>query len=155
MQNIAYSKTKSNALLVHEGRYVAVQHKDHEKSQKRTHSDNEDDDEDNGEGYQPPAKKVAPPPPALSNQLFNVLPLAPKSNVIFIKNLPAGTTEDNLKDLVAQYSGFKAVKMVADRTDIAFVEFPSEASADVVKKALHGLRIKGCSNVLNVDFYSQ
>lgn len=75
--------------------------------------------------------------------------------MLFIKNLPAGTSEDNLKDLVAQHSGFTGVRMVPDRTDIAFVEFPNEIAAEVVKKALHGLRIAGSSNVLNVDYYSQ
>lgn len=47
------------------------------------------------------------------------------------------------------------MRMIADRTDIAYVEFPSEASAEIVKKGLHGLRIKGSSNVLNVEFFSQ
>ena len=81
--------------------------------------------------------------------------IAIKSSVLFIKNLPTGTTETNLKDLVAQHSGFTGVRMVPDRSDIAFVEFPNETAAEVVKKAWHGLRIPGQSNVLNVDYYSQ
>ncbi|CAL8334139.1 unnamed protein product [Lota lota] len=95
------------------------------------------------------AKKPAPVSPqtpylsgtcSLWEPLFSV-PDNPPNYILFLSNLPEETNEMMLSMLFNQFPGFKEVRLVPGKHDIAFVEFEGEALAGVAKDALQGFRI--------------
>ncbi|KAG9344288.1 hypothetical protein JZ751_010957 [Albula glossodonta] len=76
-----------------------------------------------------PAKKAAPTPDN------------PPNYILFLNNLPEETNEMMLSMLFNQFPGFKEVRLVPGRHDIAFVEFETEGQAGVARDALQGFRI--------------
>uniref|UniRef100_A0A671RMJ3 U2 small nuclear ribonucleoprotein B''-like n=1 Tax=Sinocyclocheilus anshuiensis TaxID=1608454 RepID=A0A671RMJ3_9TELE len=75
---------------------------------------------------------------------FNTKPAVPDNPpnyILFLNNLPEETNEMMLSMLFNQFPGFKEVRLVPGKHDIAFVEFESEAQAGVAKDALQGFRI--------------
>ncbi|XP_036402826.1 U2 small nuclear ribonucleoprotein B'' [Megalops cyprinoides] len=90
-----------------------------------------------------PAKK-----PALgsTNAQPNAAPVQqtpdnPPNYILFLNNLPEETNEMMLSMLFNQFPGFKEVRLVPGRHDIAFVEFETEGQAGVARDALQGFRI--------------
>uniref|UniRef100_A0AAY5JZF9 RRM domain-containing protein n=1 Tax=Esox lucius TaxID=8010 RepID=A0AAY5JZF9_ESOLU len=79
------------------------------------------------------AKKPAPVRP--------LVPDNPPNYILFLNNLPEETNEMMLSMLFNQFPGFKEVRLVPGKHDIAFVEFESEGQAGVAKDALQGFRI--------------
>ncbi|KAK7165798.1 hypothetical protein R3I93_005773 [Phoxinus phoxinus] len=77
-----------------------------------------------------------PPPPATVQ-----VPDNPPNYILFLNNLPEETNEMMLSMLFNQFPGFKEVRLVPGKHDIAFVEFESETQAGVAKDALQGFRI--------------
>uniref|UniRef100_A0A8C2DAA1 U2 small nuclear ribonucleoprotein B''-like n=1 Tax=Cyprinus carpio TaxID=7962 RepID=A0A8C2DAA1_CYPCA len=69
------------------------------------------------------------------------VPDNPPNYILFLNNLPEETNEMMLSMLFNQFPGFKEVRLVPGKHDIAFVEFESEAQAGVAKDALQGFRI--------------
>ncbi|CAL8355085.1 unnamed protein product [Boreogadus saida] len=65
----------------------------------------------------------------------------PPNYILFLSNLPEETNEMMLSMLFNQFPGFKEVRLVPGKHDIAFVEFEGEALAGVAKDALQGFRI--------------
>lgn len=65
----------------------------------------------------------------------------PPNNILFLTNLPPETEETMVQVLFAQFGGFKEVRLVPGRHDIAFVEFENEYLAGVAKDALQGFKI--------------
>ncbi|XP_076003879.1 U2 small nuclear ribonucleoprotein B'' [Genypterus blacodes] len=61
--------------------------------------------------------------------------------ILFLSNLPEETNEMMLSMLFNQFPGFKEVRLVPGKHDIAFVEFESDIQAGVAKDALQGFRI--------------
>ncbi len=73
--------------------------------------------------------------------------------ILFAQNLPSDITKETLQGLFQQYvfffwkhahdrfPGFKEVRMVPGKPDIAFVEYDHEGFSAVAKKTLHGYRI--------------
>ena len=53
---------------------------------------------------------------------------APPNQILFLTNLPEETNEMMLSMLFNQFPGFKEVRLVPGRHDIAFVEFENEVS---------------------------
>ena len=51
---------------------------------------------------------------------------APPNQILFLTNLPEETNEMMLSMLFNQFPGFKEVRLVPGRHDIAFVEFENE-----------------------------
>uniref|UniRef100_A0A672S704 U2 small nuclear ribonucleoprotein B''-like n=2 Tax=Sinocyclocheilus grahami TaxID=75366 RepID=A0A672S704_SINGR len=82
------------------------------------------------------AVNTQPPPPATVQ-----VPDNPPNYILFLNNLPEETNEMMLSMLFNQFPGFKEVRLVPGKHDIAFVEFESEAQAGVAKDALQGFRI--------------
>ncbi|XP_029353110.1 U2 small nuclear ribonucleoprotein B'' isoform X2 [Echeneis naucrates] len=80
---------------------------------------------------------LVPPvlPPAVQ------VPDNPPNYILFLSNLPEETNEMMLSMLFNQFPGFKEVRLVPGKHDIAFVEFESESQAGVAKDALQGFRI--------------
>ncbi|XP_018606375.2 U2 small nuclear ribonucleoprotein B'' isoform X1 [Scleropages formosus] len=73
-----------------------------------------------------------PAQPALDN---------PPNYILFLNNLPEETNEIMLSMLFSQFPGFKEVRLVPSRHDIAFVEFENECQAGTARDALQGFRI--------------
>ncbi|KAJ8323589.1 hypothetical protein O5D80_007900 [Batrachochytrium dendrobatidis] len=62
-------------------------------------------------------------------------------SLLFVSQLPSSVTEESLSTLFAQNEGFKEVRIVPGRPDIAFVEYASSAQADQARMVLNGCQI--------------
>ncbi|XP_050300901.1 U1 small nuclear ribonucleoprotein A [Anthonomus grandis grandis] len=65
----------------------------------------------------------------------------PPNQILFLTNLPDETSEMMLSMLFNQFPGFKEVRLVPNRHDIAFVEFENEMQSASAKDALQGFKI--------------
>eukprot|EP00088_Acartia_fossae_P002308 TRINITY_DN10928_c0_g2_i1.p1 TRINITY_DN10928_c0_g2~~TRINITY_DN10928_c0_g2_i1.p1 ORF type:complete len:225 (+),score=104.37 TRINITY_DN10928_c0_g2_i1:54-728(+) len=66
---------------------------------------------------------------------------APPNQILFLTNLPQETNEMMLSMLFNQFPGFKEVRLVPGRHDIAFVEFENELQSAAARDALQGFKI--------------
>merc|ERR1712037_784027 len=66
---------------------------------------------------------------------------APPNHILFLTNLPEETNEMMLSMLFNQFPGFKEVRLVPGRHDIAFVEFETEMQSAAARDALQGFKI--------------
>lgn len=94
-----------------------------------------------------PAAPVAPATTAGSASI----PEQPPHHILFLTNLPEETNEMMLSMLFNQFPGFKEVRLVPGRHDIAFVEFENEVQAGAAKDALQGFKITP-SNAMKISF---
>uniref|UniRef100_A0A8C5T415 Small nuclear ribonucleoprotein polypeptide B2 n=1 Tax=Malurus cyaneus samueli TaxID=2593467 RepID=A0A8C5T415_9PASS len=69
------------------------------------------------------------------------VPDNPPNYILFLNNLPEETNEMMLSMLFNQFPGFKEVRLVPGRHDIAFVEFENENQAGAARDALQGFKI--------------
>lgn len=69
------------------------------------------------------------------------VPEQPPNQILFLTNLPDETNEMMLSMLFNQFPGFKEVRLVPNRHDIAFVEFENEHQSAEAKMALNGFKI--------------
>uniref|UniRef100_A0A8C5MBP0 Small nuclear ribonucleoprotein polypeptide B2 n=1 Tax=Leptobrachium leishanense TaxID=445787 RepID=A0A8C5MBP0_9ANUR len=69
------------------------------------------------------------------------VPDNPPNYILFLNNLPEETNEMMLSMLFNQFPGFKEVRLVPGRHDIAFVEFENENQAGSARDALQGFKI--------------
>ena len=67
----------------------------------------------------------------------------PPNNILFVQNLPEGTTSDDLREVFELHPGLVEIRTIPAKKDIAFVEFSDEATATVAKDALHNFKIDG------------
>ncbi|WVQ73528.1 hypothetical protein IAR50_003102 [Cryptococcus sp. DSM 104548] len=67
----------------------------------------------------------------------------PPNSVLFVQNLPEGTTSDDLREVFEVHPGLVEIRTIPAKKDIAFVEFADEDSATVAKDALHNFKIDG------------
>ncbi|KAJ3232791.1 hypothetical protein HDU78_006852 [Chytriomyces hyalinus] len=65
----------------------------------------------------------------------------PPNSILFIENLPTETTDEKLAELFKQIPGFKEVRLVPGKSDIAFVEYEVEAQATLAKQQLNNFQI--------------
>lgn len=65
----------------------------------------------------------------------------PPNQILFLTNLPDETNEMMLSMLFNQFPGFKEVRLVPGRHDIAFVEFASEIQSGAAREALQNFKI--------------
>jgi len=139
---IAYAKSKSDAVAKLDNTYVPREkkrerRKQEEPARKKPHKQirqsvpiipqPKDSTPSNG-----PAPQSAPPAnnaPELPNQ------------ILFLSNLPDETTEIMLSMLFQQFPGYKEVRLVPGRHDIAFVEFENPEQARSAKETLDGFKI--------------
>ncbi|XP_032926133.1 U1 small nuclear ribonucleoprotein A-like [Catharus ustulatus] len=75
----------------------------------------------------------------------------PPNHILFLTNLPEETKELMLSMLFNQFPGFKEVRLVPGRHDIAFVEFDTEVQAGAAREALQGFKITQ-SNAMKISF---
>lgn len=79
------------------------------------------------------------------------VPEQPPNQILFLTNLPDETSEMMLSMLFNQFPGFKEVRLVPNRHDIAFVEFENEAQSGAAKDALQGFKITP-SHAMKISF---
>ncbi|CAG8802964.1 45246_t:CDS:2 [Gigaspora margarita] len=65
----------------------------------------------------------------------------PQNRILYIQNLPPDVTDEMLSYLFEQYPGFKEVRLVPGKSDIAFVEYEADHQAAVAKEVLNGFKI--------------
>ncbi|KAK2721517.1 hypothetical protein QYM36_003713 [Artemia franciscana] len=65
----------------------------------------------------------------------------PPNQILFLTGLPEETNEMMLSMLFNQFPGFKEVRLVPGRHDIAFVEFESEIQSSAARNALQGFKL--------------
>ncbi|XP_026464016.1 U1 small nuclear ribonucleoprotein A [Ctenocephalides felis] len=75
----------------------------------------------------------------------------PPNQILFLTNLPDETTEMMLSMLFNQFPGFKEVRLVPNRHDIAFVEFATELQSGAARDALQGFKITP-SHAMKISF---
>ncbi|XP_077301705.1 U1 small nuclear ribonucleoprotein A snf [Arctopsyche grandis] len=75
----------------------------------------------------------------------------PPNQILFLTNLPDETSEMMLSMLFNQFPGFKEVRLVPNRHDIAFVEFANEIQSAAAKDALQGFKITP-SHAMKISF---
>lgn len=63
------------------------------------------------------------------------------NNILFLTNLPEETNEAMLTLLFNQFPGFREVRLIPGRFDIAFVEFENEFLSATAKEALNGFNL--------------
>jgi U2 small nuclear ribonucleoprotein B'' len=66
----------------------------------------------------------------------------PPNNILFLQNLPENIQQAQLMDLFQTYPGFREVRMIPTKRDIAFVEYEDETLAAAAKSALGGHEIE-------------
>ncbi|XP_071510396.1 U1 small nuclear ribonucleoprotein A-like [Diadema setosum] len=167
---IQFAKTKSDAIAKMQGTYVP-----REKRVEKRKPDLPERGKKNKQGRnQEPAVAIPPPsqipmpgappvnqPPSLMDMGMMppvqpppappvVVPDEP-NNILFLTNLPEETNELMLEVLFKQFNGYKEVRLVPGRHDIAFVEFGNEQQSGTAKDALQGFKITP-SNTLKIAF---
>ncbi|KAK3921278.1 U2 small nuclear ribonucleoprotein B'' [Frankliniella fusca] len=78
---------------------------------------------------------------AMGAGMMAAVPDQPPNQILFLTNLPDETNEMMLSMLFNQFPGFKEVRLVPNRHDIAFVEFENEMQSAAAKDALQGFKI--------------
>lgn len=73
------------------------------------------------------------------------------NKILFLVNLPEDTDQAMLQMLFQPFSGFKEVRLVPGRSDIAFVEFESEQHSHLAKEALQGFKI-GPNHAIKISY---
>jgi RNA recognition motif-containing protein len=73
---------------------------------------------------------------------------------IYTGNLPYRITEDELRDLFAQYGDVSSAKIIIDRDSgrskgFGFVEMPDDTQAKAAIEALNGTEVQGRNMVVN------
>ncbi|GFT23739.1 u1 small nuclear ribonucleoprotein A [Nephila pilipes] len=69
----------------------------------------------------------------------------PRNHILFLTKLPKETNESMLSLVFRRFRGFKEVRLVPTRHDIAFVEYDNEQNADAAKENLDGFNLMpGC-----------
>ncbi|RUS87500.1 hypothetical protein EGW08_004754 [Elysia chlorotica] len=97
------------------------------------------------------ASAPAPPPVVAAAPALSAIPEQPPNQILFITNLPEETTEMMLSMLFNQFPGFKEVRLVPGRHDIAFVEFETDVQAGAAKDALQSFKITP-TNAMKITF---
>ncbi|KAJ1105602.1 hypothetical protein NDU88_003007 [Pleurodeles waltl] len=93
-----------------------------------------------------------PPSQMMPGQMPLMQPLEnPPNHILFLTNLPEETNELMLSMLFNQFPGFKEVRLVPGRHDIAFVEFDNEVQSGAARDALQGFKITQ-SNAMKISF---
>lgn len=108
---------------------------------------------------QPPVQPMAPINPAAAAPTAPpaapagpaTIPEQPPNQILFLTNLPEETNEMMLSMLFNQFPGFKEVRLVPGRHDIAFVEFETEVQSSAAKEALQGFKITP-TNAMKISF---
>jgi len=75
----------------------------------------------------------------------------PPHHILFLRNLPQETQEEMLALLFSRFDGFKEVRLVPNRPDIAFIEFENKDQAGNSRDALQNFKISP-THAMKVSF---
>jgi RNA recognition motif-containing protein len=78
--------------------------------------------------------------------------LAPPNPTLFVSGIPSDTAEDTMVSVFEAFPGFKEVRLVPGKADIAFVDYVSEVESSVAKDALHNSVFPGSTQRIKVTF---
>ena len=78
-------------------------------------------------------------------------PEHPPNHIIFLEHLPNDSTDEMVEVLFNQFEGYKEVRMIPTRKDLAFVEFATSANATKAKEALDKFQVTP-TNVLKITY---
>ncbi|XP_028414832.1 U1 small nuclear ribonucleoprotein A-like [Dendronephthya gigantea] len=148
---IQYAKSKSDAIAKLQGTYTPREKRPREKKTE--------------EAKKAPAKKAAAKQPNRAapqvamqpNMMPHMVPMqqpdvpALPNKILFLTQLPPETTQMMLAMLFNQFPGFREVRLVPGKSDIAFVEFDNEIQAGTAKDALQGFKITP-TNAMKITF---
>jgi len=143
---IAYAKSKSDAVAKLDNTYVPRERKrerrkQEEPTRKKPHKQIRQSVPIIPQPQKEPVAKNGPTPqttaPAAGTTTAPELP----NQILFLSNLPDETTEIMLSMLFQQFPGYKEVRLVPGRHDIAFVEFENAEQARSAKETLQGFKI--------------
>lgn len=67
--------------------------------------------------------------------------LLPSNKILFVQHLSTDVTEEILNGFFRHYPGFREIRTVPARKDIAFVEFETDFQATVARDATNGFPI--------------
>ncbi|OZJ06671.1 hypothetical protein BZG36_00333 [Bifiguratus adelaidae] len=164
--SIEYAKSKSDAVAKLDGTYHNPEQVKRDKEagsallalgQKRTKDEAEAMDEDGNakRGKHDEEMEENEQEPAKSNGMTNGVASDEVPNkILFLEGLVADATEEVLGYLFEQYPGFKEVRLVAGKPDLAFVEFETDVQSAVAKDALNGFKLTQ-ENAMKVSFAKQ
>ncbi|KAL3991880.1 calcineurin B-like proiein [Sarotherodon galilaeus] len=159
---IQYAKTDSDIIAKMKGTYVE---RDRKKEKKKIKGPDATGPKKGvaGAGMMPPPGMAPgqmppgaiPPGQMMPGQMPGQMPQQvaenPPNHILFLTNLPEETNELMLSMLFNQFPGFKEVRLVPGRHDIAFVEFENEVQAGAARDALQGFKITQ-TNAMKISF---
>ncbi|KAJ3283998.1 hypothetical protein HK104_010133 [Borealophlyctis nickersoniae] len=162
---LSYAKSKSNAVKLMEGAYgggsktpksasegtAKVAGPSNGPSKRPREDSGDEEDEDNSRAKKQKEvedMEVEEPEEGSSTKQEDA---NPPNSILFLRNLPSSITEDMLTALFSQYKGFKEVRLVPGKSDIAFVEYETEGQAETAKTVLDGFKINA-TNPMGVEF---
>lgn len=133
---IAYSKKDSDIIAKMKGTF---QERPKKKKKKEAKTKTKKATAANGPGPAPMMTGVMPVMPGVkpADDGRN----NPPNHILFLDNLPEEIQDGMLTVLCERFPGFKEIRMVPGRHDIAFVEFENEAQSATAKDSLEGFKI--------------
>ena len=143
---IAYSKTKSDVIAKMDGTFVERKKKKPEEAKPKV-AKTPDNDKELPTRLEPQALATS----KVQNYSVAKLDQQPPNKILFLTNLPPETNENMLNVLFQQFPGFKEVRLVPGRSDIAFVEFETDRLATEAKNALQGFKVTP-TNPIHISF---
>lgn len=138
---IAYCKSKSDAVSKLDGTFVPREKRKKKEDTKKTK----------------PAKMIRQSVPIIPQSVAAAPEPAAEdgaelpNQILFVSNLPEGTSEMALSMLFQQFPGYKEVRLVPGRHDIAFVEFQDPSQAAIGKQTLQHFKISP-ENAMEIKF---
>lgn len=66
----------------------------------------------------------------------------PPNSILFLQNLPENIQHAQLVELFQRHPGFREVRLIPSKRDIAFVEYEDETLAATAKVALGGFEVE-------------
>jgi RNA recognition motif-containing protein len=139
---ISYAKSKSDAVAKLDNTYVPREKKRERRKQEEPAKKKPHKQIRQSVPIIPQPKDASSngPVPQQSVQPGSAAPELP-NQILFLSNLPDETTEIMLSMLFQQFAGYKEVRLVPGRHDIAFVEFENAEQARTAKETLDGFKI--------------
>ncbi|KAH6596054.1 hypothetical protein BASA50_005351 [Batrachochytrium salamandrivorans] len=147
---IGYAKTKSNAVKLREGSY-SKKRRAAANAEVDMESDDDNDNDDAPRKHRPGASENGAVGGRHLKDNEEEMEEEDSNAILYVTQLPPSVTEESLSALFGQNDGFKEVRVVPGRADIAFVEFSSAAEAEQARTVLNGFKISP-NQAMRVDF---
>ncbi|ODQ65286.1 hypothetical protein NADFUDRAFT_83312 [Nadsonia fulvescens var. elongata DSM 6958] len=146
---VQFAKSKSDATVSKQGRETLEFHKKKRLAAKELRQVKEG--KNNAQSRVPlgPAGQPATSRAKVEASGVQKVEYLPPHKVLFIQNLPASATKNQLVDLFSTYTGYQDVRFVGVRK-VAFIDFENDEDAVKAKEATIGLNLDG--NLLDINY---